>query len=216
MSKTLVDEPRILSELIELAAAEMSKSNLVAALELHKMFSHLAESGQDKFFPASVCWVRGPKGANEVNERYRVPRHEISEYMNNCMFQRTLDCVLPDGKREAVKDEFIAFDPASLINELENSGYSWIPRRGVYHHSEIPEEPSETAVEGLMMPYETPDIMAMHLAANKFWIDFDKTRPPLQKTVSSFIAEQLKLEAPNRKTDALAAAIRPLDAPNER
>ncbi|MGF6141322.1 hypothetical protein [Pseudomonas laurylsulfatiphila] len=60
----------------------------------------------------------------------------------------------------------------------------------------------------------TFELKAMQLAANHFWVTYEKERPPLQKSVSNFIAEKLGLTGPNRKTDALAAAIRPTDAPD--
>lgn len=74
----------------------------------------------------------------------------------------------------------------------------------------------EKAAARCAFAYVTDELEAMNLAASHFWAKFNIERPPLQKTVSAFIAEQLGMAAPNRKTDALAAAIRPSDAPSEK
>jgi hypothetical protein len=85
-------------------------------------------------------------------------------------------------------------------------------------------DPTESAVLPTSMSsqiastfsFMTAELDAMRLAAEHFWTSYDINRPHLQKTVSSFIAERLGMESSNRKTDHLAAAIRPDDAPNER
>jgi len=217
MNPVAITEPRLLSELIELAANELKKSNLTAAVELHRMFSYLAGNNLDKTFDTSVCWVRGPKNPNDVNDRYVIPASQIAQYMNNCMFQRTVECVMPDGSKESVKDEFVVFSPALLMDELEKVGYAWVAGKGVFGVDELPATVSlPTQSLGFSMPYETKELKAMKAAADKFWTDYDRSRPPLQKTVSAFIADGLGVSAANRKTDALAAAIRPGDAPHER
>lgn len=80
-----------------------------------------------------------------------------------------------------------------------------------------PEAPTQDEPDArCAFAYVTLELEAMNLAASHFWSNYSKERPPLQKTVSAFIAEKLGMASPNRKTDALAAAIRPSDAPIER
>lgn len=62
--------------------------------------------------------------------------------------------------------------------------------------------------DGLWFPYKTQALQAAQSAANRFWVDYDTDRPPLQKAISQFIAEQLG-KAKNRTSDELAAVIRP-------
>lgn len=212
-----ISEQRVLSSFIEAAAQELEKSNLVAALELHKMFIHLSAHDSGSQFDQSICWVRSPKDESEVNKRYRISPLDVADYMNNCMFQRTISCSLPDGSRETVSDEFVMFNSTLLMEKLDSLGYAWVPRRGIYRNEDIPVDPVVSVfVSPLAMPYETQDLRSMQLAASKYWVNYDRNRPPLQKTVSAYIAEQIGLSCANRKTDTLAAAIRPGDAPTER
>lgn len=58
----------------------------------------------------------------------------------------------------------------------------------------------------ISFPYTTKPLQAASLAASKFWTDYDPDRPPLQKTVQSFIAER---GIPIRQAAELASAIKP-------
>lgn len=209
--------PIILSEMIETAARELNASNLEAALELQKMFNLINEHSKDRIFKRSCCWVKGLNVIEQKNDNYQVSASSIALYMSDCMFKKSVACMMADGTTKDVNDEFIAFDPPELMEQLNGIGYSWVPRKGVYSHADIPKIVAFDALtNSLPMPYETSELVAMQAAAQKYWIDFDRNRPPLQKTVSSFIAERLGLATANRKTDALAGAIRPANAPNER
>ena len=86
-----------------------------------------------------------------------------------------------------------------------------------FHAVEPADLPTPVSDQGAStFSFMTAELYAMRLAAEHFWTSYDVNRPHLQKTVSSFIAEKLGMESSNRKTDHLAAAIRPDDAPNER
>jgi len=58
----------------------------------------------------------------------------------------------------------------------------------------------------LTFPYATRALEAAQQATVKFWIDYDPERPPLQKSVQSFIAER---GIPVRQAAELASAIKP-------
>lgn len=55
-------------------------------------------------------------------------------------------------------------------------------------------------------PYTTRALEAARAAATKFWTVYDPERPPLQKTVAAFIADQ---GVPVRQAQELATAIKP-------
>lgn len=209
--------PIVLSEMIETAASELTSSNLEAALELQRMFNLIHEHSRNRIFKKTCCWVKGINKIEQKNGNYQVSAASIALYMGDCMFKKSVACMMADGTIKNVSDEFIAFDPPELMEQLNETGYAWVPRKGVYSHADIIKSAALDALtNSLPMPYETPELKAMQAAAQKYWLDFDRNRPPLQKTVSSFIAERLGLAAANRKTDAFAGAIRPADAPNER
>ncbi|TNF82810.1 hypothetical protein FGE05_10900 [Pseudomonas sp. ICMP22404] len=58
----------------------------------------------------------------------------------------------------------------------------------------------------LTFPYTTRALSAAQQATVKFWIGYDPERPPLQKSVQSFISEQ---GIPIRQAAELASAIKP-------
>lgn len=57
--------------------------------------------------------------------------------------------------------------------------------------------------------YSTPSLAAMRAAIEQFWLNHDENKPPTQKAVSNFIAEQLGKPIRDRFTDELARAIKP-------
>jgi hypothetical protein len=67
---------------------------------------------------------------------------------------------------------------------------------------------SETDVPTLEN-YSTPSLEAMRSAIEQFWLNHDENKPPTQKAVSNFIAEQLGKPIRDRFTDELARAIKP-------
>ncbi|WP_149087674.1 hypothetical protein [Pseudomonas prosekii] len=58
----------------------------------------------------------------------------------------------------------------------------------------------------LTFPYTTRALSAAQQATIKFWIEYDPERPPLQKSVQSFISER---GIPVRQAAELASAIKP-------
>lgn len=57
--------------------------------------------------------------------------------------------------------------------------------------------------------YSTPSLEAMKSAIQNFWLHHDDSKPPTQKAVSNYIAEQLGKPIRDRFTDELARAIKP-------
>ncbi len=57
--------------------------------------------------------------------------------------------------------------------------------------------------------YSTPSMAAMQAAIQEFWLNHNPNKPPTQKQVSNFIADQLGEPIKNRMTDELARAIKP-------
>ncbi|MDH0646190.1 hypothetical protein N5D48_05300 [Pseudomonas sp. GD03858] len=74
------------------------------------------------------------------------------------------------------------------------------------HQRVAPVSSRNVDVSGLNFPYSTKQLEAARNAANKYWVDYDPERPPLQKQVASFIAEQ---GVPARQAQELAIAIKP-------
>lgn len=62
------------------------------------------------------------------------------------------------------------------------------------------------AQQAVTFPFSTKSLEAASQAATKFWTTYDPERPPLQKTVAAFIAEQ---GVPARQAQELAIAIKP-------
>lgn len=199
---------------------ELKLSKLESVLKLHKLFHMLSELLIDEWLPVEVCWVSTAKSLGNVHDRYSVSVHSIVKYFSKCIFPGTVACRRMDGAIDEVGDEFIVFSPAIWLDFMEKAGLAWVPMHGAMLINDIPlsllvggPDPIRSATG---FPYPTAEITAMEAAAQHFWVNFDHDRPPLQKTVSSFIAERLGLNGPNRTTNTLAAAIRPADAPNER
>lgn len=71
-----------------------------------------------------------------------------------------------------------------------------------------PREPArcESGSDGVVFPYPTRALQAASLAAVRFWVEYDRDRPPLQKTVQGFLTEQ---GIPARQAVELASAIKP-------
>ena len=61
-------------------------------------------------------------------------------------------------------------------------------------------------VGALTFPYATKALEAARQATVKFWTEYDPERPPLQKSVQSYIAER---GIPVRQAAELASAIKP-------
>ncbi|WP_092278017.1 hypothetical protein [Pseudomonas prosekii] len=72
--------------------------------------------------------------------------------------------------------------------------------------SYIPPVIDDPLIESMTFPYATKALEAARQATLKFWIDYDPERPPLQKSVQSFIAER---GIPARQAAELASAIKP-------
>ncbi|MNJ44722.1 hypothetical protein D3C77_397870 [compost metagenome] len=64
----------------------------------------------------------------------------------------------------------------------------------------------EVTPGAVTFPYVTKALHAASAAASTFWVDYDPDRPPLQKTVQSFLVEQ---GIPVRQAVELASAIKP-------
>lgn len=64
----------------------------------------------------------------------------------------------------------------------------------------------ELGSDGVVFPYTTRALQVASLAAVKFWVEYDRDRPPLQKTVQGFLTEQ---GIPARQAVELASAIKP-------
>lgn len=209
-----------LHEMINVGApSELSCSRLEAILHIRRLHALIAARMDQPCFPRDVCWVGTAKSLEEVHERYTVTVAGIISYLDRCASPATVTCIRDDGDTDEVVDEFIVFSPEPWITWLHSLGLAWVPRRGAMPIEDIPPELLEGGLEPTAaadFPYTTCQIEAMRKAAALFWVDFDRSRPPLQKTVSSFIAEQLRLDGPNRTTNTLAAAIRPEDVPHER
>lgn len=67
-------------------------------------------------------------------------------------------------------------------------------------------DPSVQNVASLTFPYTTKALEAAQQATIKFWTDYDPERPPLQKSVQSYITER---GIPVRQAAELASAIKP-------
>jgi len=215
------DEVISLQEMVlEGAHRELRCSKLEGIMQIRKLFQMISNFFNEEFFPIEICWVSTPKNPEEVHKQYSVSVRCIIEYLDNCVFPGTIECHRRDSTTEYVGDEFLIFHPARLMDFIQENGVAWVPGKGAMLVTEIP--PSllkggpdpQPIVAGF--PYLTSQVDAMQKAAQRFWIDFDRQRPPLQKTISSFIADLLGLDGPNRTTNTLAAAIRPDDVPNER
>ncbi|WP_295471165.1 hypothetical protein [uncultured Pseudomonas sp.] len=210
-----------LQEMVTVSApSELGCSKLESVMHLHKLFKMIAQNFNEKFLPKDSCWVSTPKNPENAHNRYSVSVQSVIEYLNKCVFPGTVECHRKDEITESVGDQFIVFRPSAWIEFIESLGVAWIPGKGASLVSDIPinllkGSPNlEKTTNGF--PYSTRQLNAMKKAAEHFWISFDHQRPPLQKTVSVFIAESLGLDGPNRTTNTLAAAIRPDDAPSER
>lgn len=64
----------------------------------------------------------------------------------------------------------------------------------------------EVTPGAVTFPYATKALHAASAAASTFWVDYDPDRPPLQKTVQSFLVEQ---GIPVRQAVEIASAIKP-------
>lgn len=198
--------------IVEGAPAEFSCGKLDAVLHVRKLFQLIADHTESAVLPQQVCWVAG-------SDTTRVSTRDLIDYLDRCDFPSVVMCQRADEQYYQVSDDLITFNPGSLLDYIEPLGLAWVPRHGAMLQKDMPEgilKGTPDPVSAAAFPYVTDRIEAMRKAAALFWVDYDKQRPPLQKTVSSFIAEQLGMDAPNRTTDTLAAAIRPADAPNER
>ncbi|ELF6207559.1 hypothetical protein RNI54_004412 [Pseudomonas putida] len=205
---------------IEAGPGELNCSKLEAVMKLHKLFQMIAEHSREEFLPIAACWVSTPKNPEKVHKQYSISIRSIINYFNRCAFPGTVECHRKDGSTENVGDEFIVFQPGPWMEFIQEHGVAWAPGKGAMLVTDIPlsllkggPEPEKIA-HGF--PYTNAQLSAMQKAAQHFWVDFDRQRPPLQKTISIYIAELLGLDGPNRTTNTLAAAIRPDDAPTER
>ncbi|TMS61701.1 hypothetical protein [Pseudoalteromonas sp. S3173] len=67
---------------------------------------------------------------------------------------------------------------------------------------------SENGSDGLVFPIRTKKLEAALSAQKKFWSDYDKNHPPLQKQIGAYIAEQLGKDK-GRDAEELTKAIQP-------
>ena len=70
------------------------------------------------------------------------------------------------------------------------------------------QELSESESDGLVFPIRTKKLEAALSAQKKFWSDYDKNHPPLQKQIGAYIAEQLGKDK-GRDAEELTKAIQP-------
>lgn len=142
-----------------------------------------------------------------------------SRYLNEAEhFQAVQDGYVTPEEIYKVADEANSDKQATPRAHIIKENFWCAGRDGLFNFypGELEIATREKTATRCAFAYVTSELEAMNLAACHFWTNFNIERPPLQKTVSAFIAEQLGMAAPNRKTDALAAAIRPSDAPSEK
>lgn len=179
MKPRLIKEPLAIVDMIGSAAAELKKSNLVAAMEVYRVFNILADYENSQAYTSGMMWVSVPSKQGTVNSRYIVTAKLVADYFNNCMFQDFIVCLKADGTFENINPELVMYSPPILMENFQMAGYTWVPRRGVYHIDEIPKnEVTATSESASIFPYRTLELDAMHSAALKFWVDYDTARPP--------------------------------------
>ena len=68
------------------------------------------------------------------------------------------------------------------------------------------EQSEVIGIGAVVFPYTTKALRAASMAASKFWITYDRERPPLQKTVQGYLTDH---GIPARQAVELASAIKP-------
>ncbi|QQE88534.1 hypothetical protein [Azotobacter chroococcum] len=223
----------------EYSAATGCKS-ATAACELAGLFraihDHLAQTADRCLLAPNVCWAGSTHDLASPCGGYQITPSSLAAYFEQrgrgerrpaehieCGTEARWHAAYP------VADDVIVFAPDQLVRLIEASGQR-VP--DFLLHDPAPAEvppPAPAAGAGrkraahqaapapAQWAHLPPAFAAQCAAYAKFWENWKPgQRPPLQKTVSAFIAERMGLVGPTRKTDEMANVIRPPEAQTER
>lgn len=174
------------------AQSNIKHLNLLEEFTLHQAVSIWL--GRDPFAPQ----------LNRADEEYDVAQRAIKQaFASN---------VLDGTKPYDLDDKPVPLDP------FENHGWeeitisreslvAWAESKGVYPQLLFPEGSSNTHGLSPVQAYRTSLIDVMHKAIERFWLEYDPSNPPKQKTVVNWLLPHV--EGSKRTAMAIDLIIRP-------